>query len=138
MVTVTGNIWPAPGTWTRYGITGLLAPSSFLEGGHLADDEAGTTYTIPNDVRSISVNFASTVPTITLPSIAFPGQSLRITLRNDSGGAWVGNYTFTGGGSSQARAGNVTNLGNGLFATHEFTAEDPENDGSYTWIGVYP
>lgn len=50
----------------------------------------GTTGTVSNGVSNMSMSFSSTAPTITMPTMYFPGQEINISIRNASAGSWSG------------------------------------------------
>lgn len=94
---------------------------------------AAGVVTVADGVEGEEIRSTSTVPTITMPSIFFPGQRLNLHVINNSGAPWGSNITFTGG---QLYGTTDTSAIDGEFVVAEFVASDIASAGTYTWVGV--
>lgn len=114
-----------------YGSGGVLASGSTLSlAPMLAATTSGTTVTVPTGFASYSLRFTGASPTVTLPTILFPGQELDLALYNVSGGPL---------GFSLSNVGYLaTNpvVGNGSAASAKFRAMDLSLLGTCSWVQI--
>lgn len=105
------------------------ATGTWLQGKVFRNNSIGTTPTIPFcevfEGRSVT-----TVPTVAMPPMYYPGQRVLVFLRNESGVGWVGNVVFT---AAQFYGAVTTNAANTEVVIAEFIVSDLVTAGTYVW-----
>lgn len=140
---VRGNKFAAGMNVYQVAAVPLLAAGSWLQpsgdaSGYTAGCEVvrnaaiGTGVTVPFCDLFEGVG-STTVPTMVMPAMYYPGQRLRMMLRNTSGVGWGANVTVTG---AQFYGVVATNAGNTEVAIFDFEVSDLVAAGTYTWACV--
>lgn len=93
-------------------------------------DGVGTTHTVPTGVKSFTIRFQSTAPTVTMPPALFAGQEIKITIYNASGASWAG---ATISGALAGTSGQIDPNTSRTFSAHVI---DRDLSGTYEWVSV--
>lgn len=127
LVTSTGNYFQHNVGITPYGL-GLAGVGSECRSRPLFPRTLiGTSVTIPDGYEAIVINGNQTAPNITMPTKVYPGQRLKVELRNASGSSWDHNYFV---GVSMA----TTIIGPSQYGTFDFVVADVSTAGTYEWV----
>ncbi len=124
--TSTNNFY---GVTKRYEVSAVLDAQSKLELQSITRSSgSGAAYTIDDGVDTYVLRSTGTAPTFTEPTKLFAGQSLKLVIRNSSGGNWAA-MSFP---SSAVIVGS-TAVNDTQTAYVEMMVVDPLTAGTYGW-----
>lgn len=87
---------------------------------------------LPDYVENITiVATSSTSPTYTMPHCLFPGQRLRISVQNFTGGSMTPAFSPSVGSITND---TITSFTNGSYASYTFVVSDIVTAGTYLWF----
>jgi hypothetical protein len=116
-----------------YSVTGILERGSRLQDLGIDRTDSSTAPVLRNGFGTVVMNSSTTAPTMTGPTMLFPGQRQRWVLRNGSGGNWAA----VGFGGNVAEILGTTAVNTTLTCCIDLVVADPLVANTYSWYAVF-
>lgn len=133
-----GNDYGGSFPQNRYStIATPLANGSWLElAGEVRVTSAATTFTVADGCAVATYWLTGTVPTITAPTMLFPGQRLSILVNNQSAGNWA-NTAFVSGVSKYGTTDLSALIGHIVVIEAVVSTLPAAGGATYSWVAIH-